>query len=1380
MPKKNKKSKSSTEATKLNNKCESAKSLNESKSVPRNESKLSEDSSNQLAKNKLCLPLDKKLKNQIKKQKKKEKKLALNAINKKALEEPNTSLKVGQEIVKENCESTEPNEARVDNSVKNCEVKNIDGVTNGPNTLEENEEKKENKSLAQLSPTFDKGDNKFWQNESLRKENTFQKVKGKISVETIPEDLFEEFIQNEEIVETNEIIKSFPGLSPKQSPNSRRKRFEPEAMCTMSSVVAPSSPKILYSYHGMTYIEPNMQPIIIEKNTSIEYHDEADICQHRTLEVIQEESSDFSDTSGHLDKRGKSSISKSKTNGNGDFHIYENLPFPQDCSKNTEKIKVQECRNDKERGVEFGTVQSVPIKKLESVSNDAKLEVTESESEGDYVIDQNESSNEISESVQTSDKEVEGAKTEESLYPNRETVDFSESSTWSVKSISSVSTKPLEEESESWRSSIDRDICDGSEADVESELESQKAFIFETCDDILNFQMGNFLCNKPSDGIEIFITNYKTDDSCNINSGKFPHHVKNPLPTPPYCESTAEDFIQKDFPIIDINKSNKESKVENCLASDTSTADDVVSFKNSEIMPVKVNVKNRAEAIRSEIDKMLLSKIKLIKSLEEANTSDESWASVLENSSNQMKKRHLNQKVLSDSSSYENVSKSIKKIIPQVETVPNAPQNPEALSNLAEKKILTLPYGKLLLKKIGLGKCCSNSLESEIDCKEEMYVKSASRPNEQHPSADSPVPSDVSVCSVPISTSNKSTNNDEKELSDSRPYVEFDYGDSSIGQTEKWYGTRTAVPTVLLGLSPSQKKVYEERSNRFVPDEDEAASLIDLHQKFLERRSYSELNTLSKCMNLIYESRRKRKSAVTVTEMKESDKISGKLIKSPSKNNDEDYCNFEEVKEEKIDKDTMQPSNKFESSPSGSLKKKPVGNGKSKSENNLLKPNRCSEDREQGKNDLKTEERKKIESNDKSNEESEAVGKSCLLAIIQNAISDSFVPELKKDSSIKSPSESHEVFSVQNQDTMLDSWQNNPIFRYASSNDEKPKKNSFEEGRKTFERIWNKEKNITTGETRFDGKIRPKTICCGKDSELYVNEPAFEKKVATAKNVPVNKLTENLIVTENLPAVSEIIRSFETPKTQPVVVTSGNDRTRTNIQIDSERYHISKRGDIAYLQNDNEEKRRTLKEKRKSLPSSLLSEEEKFKQKMYDEYMTKLAERIERRQKKVIRVSQSNEFEGSEESKFFDLEDEFIKKVKERREKYKIVEGSQDFEKRKNSLDALDKKCQEFTDYWRGEISNLDNERIIFYEKDEAGDKTKDGGTESSNSKRSSIQFILDTSSDVDSLPKHLQELLQVDEEEFPDFIDGECNAFAAYFFFFFIYHSIFMYNFGS
>lgn len=141
-------------------------------------------------------------------------------------------------------------------------------------------------------------------------------------------------------------------------------------------------------------------------------------------------------------------------------------------------------------------------------------------------------------------------------------------------------------------------------------------------------------------------------------------------------------------------------------------------------------------------------------------------------------------------------------------------------------------------------------------------------------------------------------------------------------------------------------------------------------------------------------------------------------------------------------------------------------------------------------------------------------------------------------------------------------------------------------------------------------------------------------------------------------------------------------------------YHISKKGDIAILDRPK---------------SQIIVTSEVFRQKMYNEWLNKVAEREERKQQKLIKVSsvtgQDEKQQEVKERPISGIEDEFMVKVKERMTKLGLNEEKETAEEENNdgtekndadkepvvvvngdslsNTNLLPKHLQEFVDYIR-------------------------------------------------------------------------------------------------
>ncbi|KAF2895673.1 hypothetical protein ILUMI_10504, partial [Ignelater luminosus] len=170
-------------------------------------------------------------------------------------------------------------------------------------------------------------------------------------------------------------------------------------------------------------------------------------------------------------------------------------------------------------------------------------------------------------------------------------------------------------------------------------------------------------------------------------------------------------------------------------------------------------------------------------------------------------------------------------------------------------------------------------------------------------------------------------------------------------------------------------------------------------------------------------------------------------------------------------------------------------------------------------------------------------------------------------------------------------------------------------------------------------------------------------------------------------------------------------------QFEAGKYHISKKGDIA-IHNDEEKSQKTETDKQRV---TLMAPTEFFRQKMYDEYMKKVAAREDRKMHKVIKItsSKTSQVEESTESSKCEIthvsgiEDEFMDRVKERMQKYGLERDDSEenrkidsFRKTEDSQDPvlvmdgdllkdakeLPKHLQEFVDITRQAADNSEDD----------------------------------------------------------------------------------------
>lgn len=891
----------------------------------------------------------------------------------------------------------------------------------------------------------------------------------------------------------------------------------PPAMKNQERVMM--EPRILYSYNGIPFAEQDKKPAILVQDiddgilviNNIRCK-ERDRYPFRQLDVIMEESSDISDTSSvHSDKKNEPSVlyktivDKKETIFDGRGKTFDLQIQP--VIKETVKIFPLHQNGLKTDSTQV-RIQTVVLEKVHPTSI-VKIEMPDGESDED----QKQSQDDIVEVESSDEKWCENLQSKGSR------------STLSARHLlqNSSEIKFIDEDSEPSLSSGGFNPEDGVDADVESELDSRReTFLFnggDTDDVLIQVDgMPDYGTIKKSpykkEKVDQEKLKMKEDE---VALTEVQNSFEGGVASPTFsgrdsASSVASGGTVKNLAEITSNRNESESNgvLETEDINFDSTYKDTSLSAQVEEMKKTVNVKERAKVIEKDIDKILRSKLKVIEFFQEPVLSEASWCSLMGNTKDEdevSKKSDFSLikfKHYSNSSSYENISKS-QESVSDNENVYEV-IGPEPLSNLAEKKVMSLPNGHFLLRKIGLRKCC----EEEKDAEDDIYTKidaqvgSASVGSQHLPRSGSTSSSKTRCLPCGRSSKRQSTH----------PYIEF--SSPLDGQpSEKWYGMRTSHPSVLLGLSPSQKKVYEQSSKQF--DEEEAASLLDLHKKFMERRCYNEGNPFRRNRTVVYDSKEVIYSEVLP----------------------------------KVDKTSKE------------------------------------------------------------------VGSSSLLPIIQNAASDG-------------------------------SESNNKGTGYEY-----------------------REEDSTVGKEQiFDAASKWRGV-------RAIDDDKVRDDVRGATN--------------NLSSVSEVIKSFEEqvpPRRSPTKATGD-----VRVIVDNEKYRISRKGDIAILESENGGRRSTL------------TEQEEFKQRMYEEYMTKVAERLERRQQKMIKMSETKEVDTPEEGKFSGIESEFINKVRERNEKLGLTDS--------------------FEELFRTGMKTCEN--------------------------RGSAQLLLHGTSDLVGLPKHLQELLQTDEE------DGEC-----------------------
>jgi len=214
--------------------------------------------------------------------------------------------------------------------------------------------------------------------------------------------------------------------------------------------------------------------------------------------------------------------------------------------------------------------------------------------------------------------------------------------------------------------------------------------------------------------------------------------------------------------------------------------------KNVNVVQLKKNLEN-------DMVPILMSKLSIMQVVDDPTLHEKTWNKVLENT----------RKTLNKSTSFVNK---------EVQTV----RNPPSLSFLAKEVLLSMPNGIFLSQKIGISLSCPTS-PSEVPLNRRF--------------------SDTETCSELLFYNTLPSSYDETSV------VEFSIPDSGV-EDNKWYGMPTGDPSLYLGLSPSQMQTFSSKHS--LPSKDTAECLLDLHQKFVERRSYSENTLLGR--NVVFDS----------------------------------------------------------------------------------------------------------------------------------------------------------------------------------------------------------------------------------------------------------------------------------------------------------------------------------------------------------------------------------------------------------------------------------------------------------------------------------------------------------------------------------------------
>ncbi|XP_054262835.1 uncharacterized protein LOC128986471 isoform X3 [Macrosteles quadrilineatus] len=255
--------------------------------------------------------------------------------------------------------------------------------------------------------------------------------------------------------------------------------------------------------------------------------------------------------------------------------------------------------------------------------------------------------------------------------------------------------------------------------------------------------------------------------------------------------------------------------------------------------------------------------------------------------------------------------------------------------------------------------------------------------------------------------------------------------------------------------------------------------------------------------------------------------------------------------------------------------------------------------------------------------------------------------------------------------------------------------------------------NRSAGTSRLLALLQDGAPCCSPNntasSEMVRVDKSDDTKAKRVHRYSGSYISEWLKMSENVNSLSEI--SSKTDINENVIhAKSANESSNESLtlngfdkssveprQFKADKYKISKKGDIAIMPEENEVKPPKKSDRPKSMPPVGVpalspSGGEQFREQMYNEYMNKVAERFERRQQKVIKISNrplsmcgNPETEVEKNAQIAPtnkLESEFLSKVRERMSKLGINldEDPSGGEGGENADDAeeLPKHLQEF------------------------------------------------------------------------------------------------------
>lgn len=639
---------------------------------------------------------------------------------------------------------------------------------------------------------------------------------------------------------------------------------------------------------------------------------------------------------------------------------------------------------------------------------------------------------------------------------------------------------------------------------------------------------------------------------------------------------------------------------------------------------------------------------------------------------------------------------------------------PSTLRELCVRALLTLPFGKEVIEELADVSLSIEEMTSETPSRIQNIV-----PTEPKPEPLLPSPSSSSSSTYHPYQSyepNKPTNTDASSviLVNNKHTITTDipsHQPATVNR-ERWTGLPTEFdPNLLVCLSPSQRHLID--TTKTVPKE--ADSLLDLHRKFIERRGYHEEYGMP-----------------PPTANKELPPIQiniGPQVRSAYTEN-----NLLKIIQNSSMDTNVQKSNASDMYNNTTTKQNSLHNVHI-NYNNYVK---------QFTKEIPIQ---TVQSRDGGGSESKVTpGNICY---------DKYIKQLTREVPIQVERQIHKpvnnkiyeaAYSAENKSTTTGDENNSSSVRKdqrlnarhlgewlnLARNDNSNKRHSYTECLTRVSNLHNTVNQLVTQRSYEENTSRTRRSNSPRRHSLPFN--LYEKQMQYI-------LEMEREIQREIEKLNEEKAKLETDMT--TTTTDENQHTNESIpctpvpdakikQFDAAKYQISRKGDIAILQTE--------ADKSASKSSMLLSPTtEKFRQEMYHEYMCKVAERQERKQNKVIKITTSSSSKPStddggsgssgvggellspqcEVKHVCGIEDEFMSKVRERKGKLGLEED----------------------------------------EADGTGcDKNEQAGAEVDDNKEEPVLVLDGTTSltDTTQLPKHLQEFVDIARASTAALDDGE------------------------